>query len=181
MPQLLLLGAVIGANNFAAALALGALGQKPRRWRVAPIFGAVEFVVPLIGLAFGRSLAGGVGELGRAIAPALLAALGFWMLYGALRKDVREEEWAARAATVGGALALALGLSLDNLVVGFSFGLDGRTPLTLAAVIGASSMLFTFVGMTVGGRARRRMETQAEIGAALLVLVVAAAAALGWL
>ena len=45
-----MLGAAIAANNLVVALALGALGQAPRRWRIAGVFGVFEFAVPLIGL-----------------------------------------------------------------------------------------------------------------------------------
>jgi hypothetical protein len=40
--KMLLLGVVIGANNFSAALALGALAQAKRLLRIVTIFAAFE-------------------------------------------------------------------------------------------------------------------------------------------
>lgn len=55
--QILVLGVVIGANNFSAALSLGALGQADRRVRIVSVFAVFEFVVPLVGAALGQALA----------------------------------------------------------------------------------------------------------------------------
>ena len=179
MVKLLLIGAVIGANNFAAALALGALGQKHRRWRIVPVFGAVEFAVPLIGLLAGQRAARLVSAHTGWIAPTLLAATGAWVIWSALRSDVREEAWAARAATLKGTFALALGLAVDNLVVGFSLGMGGQSPLTLAATIAVFSIVFSWIGLGIGARLRRRWERLAEIAAGVLMLALAAATAGG--
>lgn len=51
--SLIILGAVIGANNLAVSLALGSLGQSGRYLRIVPVFGFFEFVMPPIGLSIG--------------------------------------------------------------------------------------------------------------------------------
>ncbi|HUG45987.1 MAG TPA: manganese efflux pump, partial [Sphingomicrobium sp.] len=71
--ELLILGAIIGSNNFATALALGALGQKVRRWRIVLTFGLFEFFIPLLGLWLGQRASGFVAGSVDWLGPALLA------------------------------------------------------------------------------------------------------------
>lgn len=149
--SLALLGAVIGINNLAIALALGSLGQAHSGLRIVLVFGAFEFTMPLVGLVVGRQLSSVVADQAAWLSPTLLLALGGWTLYGAVSEELDIEELAARAASWGGLLVLSASLSLDNLVVGFSFGLREVSPLVLAALISVFSMAFTAAGLRVGG------------------------------
>ena len=179
--ELLILGTAIGANNLGVALALGALGQAGHRWRIAGVFGAFEFLVPLVVLLVGRELADELADTGRWIGAALLAVLGLWTMWAAREGEQRGSELARRASTWSGLAGLAAGLSLDNLVVGFSLGLGGATPVIVAAFIAAFSVGFTLAGLRLGaaGRHRWRRGTELLAGAALLVVAVGVGA--GWL
>jgi putative Mn2+ efflux pump MntP len=116
---LVILGATIGANNLFVALALGALGQAPRRWRIAGVFGVFEFAVPLIGLLIGQGVSGELAEAGRWIGAAMLVALGLLTL----RPDGADDErLAARVTTTGGLVGLAVSFTL----VGLQLGAVGR-------------------------------------------------------
>jgi putative Mn2+ efflux pump MntP len=97
--DLAVLGIVIGSNNLAASLALGALGQAVRRRRVVAVFGAFEFLVPLAGVWLGRHAAGLVAERAGWLGPLLLALLGAWAIAGSLRRDRDDEALARRATT----------------------------------------------------------------------------------
>jgi putative Mn2+ efflux pump MntP len=97
--DLAVLGIVIGSNNLAASLALSALGQAVRRWRIVAVFGAFEFLVPLVGVWLGRSAAGLVAERAGWFGPLLLALLGAWAVAGAVRRDWDDETALARRAT----------------------------------------------------------------------------------
>lgn len=177
--ELLILGVAIGANNFAVALALGALGQAPRRWRIAGVFGAFEFAVPLLGLLVGRGLADVAAGAGRWIGAALLAALGVWTLAVAARGRGRGESLGSRVTTWQGLAGLAAGLSLDNLVVGFALGLQRVSPLLVAGVIAAFSVTFTLAGLALGAGGRRRWLRPTELAAGVALLLVAAGVATG--
>jgi putative Mn2+ efflux pump MntP len=179
--QLIILGLVVGANNLAAALALGTLGVKERQWRIILIFGTVEFFVPLFGIWLGRQAIRYVEQNAQLIAPLLLAGLGLWTLWTGLRHAPNREEIGRWLTRPGGVLLLALGLSADNVVVGFSLGLIGTEPLLVAAVIAAFSMTFTWLGIQLGAITRRHWERYAEIAAGLLLLGLALSAWLGWL
>ncbi len=168
-----LLGVVIGSNNFAAGLALGVLGQASRTWRVVLTFGAFEFGVPLLGMWLGQTVSDWIERQAGWLGIVLLAGVGAWMIWSALRHTSSDEKLARRATTWGGLTALAAGLSVDNLIIGFSLGLRRLDPLTVAATIAAFSMAFTWVGIRFGDVSRRHWERPSEILAGALLLGVA--------
>jgi putative Mn2+ efflux pump MntP len=180
--RLAALGLVIGANNFSAALALGALGQRPRRARIVAVFGVFEFLVPLAGIAIGRSVAGSLASTGRWIGAAVLAALGIATLLGGIRNRSDSSDRMMRLVTSwGGLTLLAAGLSLDNLVVGFSLGLGDLPPLAVAGTIAVFSMASTWIGVGLGSELRRNWEQRAEIASGILLTCLAIGTAAGWL
>ena len=131
LSTLLVLGAVIGSNNLAASFALGALGQRPSIPRVVLTFGLFEFLVPLAGLWLGQQASSAIADSLGWLGPALIAGLGLFTLYEALKGGADEDALAEKIATRRGLLFLAAGLSIDNLVVGFGLGLGGMEPLGL--------------------------------------------------
>jgi putative Mn2+ efflux pump MntP len=177
--QLLALGLVIGSNNLAAALALGALGQASRRVRIVAVFSVFEFVIPLVGIGLGQAAAHWVATHAEWASAALLVALGVWAIAVGMR-DTRDDERLARHATTWyGLMLLAGGLSIDNLIVGFSLGLGSVDPLAVAATIAAFSATFTWVGLGLGNASRRHWERWSAVGAGVLLVALGVADALG--
>lgn len=179
--ELLTVGLVIGANNFAVALLLGALGQERRRWRIAGVFGVSEFVIPLVGLMIGAVAADYVADAGRFISASLLIALGALAIRESRRHDpLVDERLAAKVTTWGGLVLLAVGLGMDNLVVGFALGLGDTEPLLLSAVIASFAVIYTLLGLRLGNSGRRHWGPPAQAGSGLLLILLGAAAAAGW-
>ena len=177
--ELLILGAAIGANNLAVALALGALGQWPRRWRVAGTFAVSEFAIPLVGLMIGTAASETLAGAGRWLGAGLLAALGLWTLRPN-RDPRRDERLARRVTTWRGLTVLAVGIGLDNLVVGFAIGIPGAaSPLLIASTIAVFAVVFTLAGMRIGSQGRRHWEAPAQRGAGAALVILAAALASG--
>jgi putative Mn2+ efflux pump MntP len=181
--KLLVLGAIIGSNNFAASLALGALGQKKYRWRAIAVFGIFEFLMPLLGMLLGRKVSTSVGEIAQYVAPALLAGLGFFALYEAYFKDKTSQKTADKLSTWQGLILLELGLSMDNLIAGFSLGLNNEKSSVwlLSGIISVFAMVYTYIGFTMGDKGKRQWETSAKVFTGALLLGLAAASFLGWL
>ncbi|MGM0689749.1 MAG: manganese efflux pump, partial [Bacillota bacterium] len=76
--NLVILGIVIGSNNFAVALTLGALGQSAYRYRIIFVFGVFEFIVPLAGILLGLAAARFIGLHSGIIGAVLLTGLGLF-------------------------------------------------------------------------------------------------------
>ena len=181
LPDLLILGVVIGSNNFAVALALGALGQGKRRLQIVSVFGGFEFVIPLAGILIGGALAGSIGSQAALIGAVLLCILGFGSIIGALRGGGKDELLAKRVSSPGGLFFLAAVLSLDNLLVGFSLGLARAEPLLVAGTIAFFAVIFTWLGLAAGCESRRHWEKKAEFAAGGLLIILGLAIAAGWL
>jgi manganese efflux pump family protein len=177
---LLTLGVVIGANNLSAALALGALGHGKHRWRIVGIFAVFEFTAPLLGAMLGQSLAQQVTDRVPWLGAALLIGLGMLVLASLLRRGHADKRLRRLSTSWVGLMVLGTGLSADNLVVGFSLGLESISPLALATTIVVFSSVFTFIGVTVGKDLHRRWEQAAEIASGLLLIALGIAVALGW-
>lgn len=176
-----MLGVVIGANNFSAALSLGALGQVSRRARIVCVFGGFEFFVPLIGATMGQALAVTLAGVARWISAALLFAVGALTIAAAVRQRHKEERVARLVTSWKGLVVLASGLSVDNLAVGFGLGLGRVDPVALASTIAVSSMAFTWLGIGLGNDMRRHWERRSEFAAGGLLICLGVAAAAGWL
>ena len=174
--QLLFLGLIIGSNNLAAALALGALGQAHLRWRIILVFGLLEFLMPLLGLWVGNKASSTVGDAATFVTPAILIVLALLSFYAATKGSENEKRLARKVTTWHGLVLLELSLSMDNLAAGFGLGLRaGQTPppILLASTIAVFSMLYTWAGLQLGKKSRRRWPTYAEVGAGTLLVVLA--------
>lgn len=145
------------------------------------VFGAVEFVVPLVGATIGQALAVTLAGAARWVGAAVLLVVGTLTIAAAVRGADDDERRARLVTSWRGLLALAVGLSADNLAVGFSIGLGEVSPLLLAATIAVFSMAFTWVGLGLGNEMRRHWERRAEIAAGALLVALAVATAAGWL
>ncbi|MHA7850086.1 manganese efflux pump MntP [Roseovarius sp.] len=169
-PQLLLVGVAIAANNLAVSLALGSVAPKAVWPRVLMVFALFEFGVPLAGAWLGGHLAGVIADHAAWLGPACLIGLGAATI-GIAQRGGPDRDRLARSLTGWGALiALAAGLSTDNLLVGFSMGLSGVPPLALAGTIVTCSVIFAWAGLVAGRRAERNWGRAAAIGSGLILM-----------
>ena len=179
--SLLVLGLVIGSNNLAVALALGAHGQIARRSRITAVFGVFEFVVPLVGIWLGAAMAQRIGTIAETLGVALIIALGVWTVASGLRGGEHFKGLASRVTSWRGLVLLAAGLSTDNLLVGFSLGLGKANPLLIATTIAVFAVVFTLVGITLGAKSKRHWEPRAKVGSGVLLIGLGVATALSWM
>jgi putative Mn2+ efflux pump MntP len=179
--QLLIIGVVIGSNNFATSLALGALGQEDKHRRILIMFGVFEFSIPLFGLWLGSNLSNLLTERFGWLGPLLIAGIGLWTLFQAIRETRDDKKLAKWLSSWGGLFFLSAGLSVDNLIIGFSLGLNSVPALVTATVIMTCSVAFTWIGLLVGGKGQRSNETAAEFLSGLLLLAIAWMSWSGWL
>ncbi len=158
----------LGLDTFAVAAALGVIGIGPaHRLRVSALFSSFEAGMPLIGLALGAPLGHAVGGAADYVAIGVLLAFG---LYTLLVSEGRAEGSLAQLAQMRGpgALLLGVGISLDELAIGFTLGLL-RLPVGLViALIAFQAFIVTQLGLRLGSQlsARLREATERVAGAA---------------
>jgi putative Mn2+ efflux pump MntP len=169
-----LIGLVVplGLDTLGVALALGVAGlPQHRRLRLSLWFAGFEATMPLIGVAVGVPLGRAIGAGAEYGAAALIALLGVYLL---IRGDDDDGErlLSLTRGSLAGALLLGLGISLDELAIGFSAGLLRLPVGYLVATVAAQAFLVTQVGLRVGARAASALRGPAEslAGVALIAL-----------
>lgn len=179
--NLIILGIVVGANNLAVALALGALNGKRRKRRIVLTFGLFEFCVPLIGLLLGSLASKLIADYATYLGAGILILLGLLTAINGLRNNKQDKDLAKSITSLKGIVFLAAGLSLDNLIVGFSLGLDNASPFLVAGTIAFFSMLFTYIGLKLGSAGKHHWQKHTKIGAGVLLILLGIAIALSYL
>lgn len=172
--KLLLIGAVIGSNNLAAALAIGTLGSR-HFWRVIIIFGFFEFLMPLTGIWIGVQLSSVLGEITSVVSVFILLVLAGLSFFAATKPPKTNKQIADKVTTLHNLIILELGLSMDNLVAGFSIGIrsGALSPLLLSLTIAAFSVAYTFTGLKLGRKISLIWQNRAQVFAGILLTFLA--------
>ena len=183
--RLILFALPLGLDTFALSTVLGMTPMPAsHRVRLALTFAAAEGLMPAIGLLLGLPLGHAIGEWSEYLAGALIFGVGLWMIVQERREDAErshtdaggesdsddkdddadEAAKIARVATRGGwaVAGLALSVSLDELAVGFSFGVLGFPLVPALAVIALQALLVSLAGQWVGRHASRAIGERAE-------------------
>ncbi|MGI9185361.1 MAG: manganese efflux pump MntP [Solirubrobacteraceae bacterium] len=183
LAKLIALIVPLGLDTFAVAAALAMAGLDPsRRVRVSLLMTGFEGGMPLIGLAIGAPLGHTIGSAADYVAIGVLLTFG---LYTVVSGEDKEQDKLDQFAGIGGwpAVLLGLSISLDELAVGFTFGLLRLPVLPVIILIAVQAFVLAQVGMRVGGRLSERARESAErlagialvlLGAVLLVEKLAA-------
>lgn len=127
--------------------------------------------MPAIGLLLGRQLSGTLGDWAHVIGGLLLITVGIQTVVA----GVRSSAMGLADAGLGRILALAAGLSIDNLIVGFALGAY-RAPLVLSiAIIAGVSVGLSLVGLELGAKLGTRVEHRSELLSGVVLISVGAA------
>lgn len=172
----------MGLDTLGVSFALGVVGLPARRrLRVALLFAAFEAAMPLLGAALGAPLGGALGGAADLLAAAVLLALGTYMLASSMRAS--EPRGPLALNSLGGAVALGLSVSMDELAIGFSAGLLGVPLVPLVIAVGAQAFLVTQLGLRLGARVGEAgseiAERLAAVGILALGVLIAAQQLLG--
>lgn len=173
--MLLFMGLVIGSNNLAAALAIGTLGENKRWWRIFLVFGMFEFLMPLLGVWIGLQTSSFVGGAATILSVVILLGLAAVSFYAATKPAQEDKALAIKITSWKGLILLELGLSLDNLIAGFGLGIRGAelSPLLTALTIALFSVAYTWLGLHIGNKVASKWQNYAELGAGLLLCLLA--------
>jgi putative Mn2+ efflux pump MntP len=182
MLRVLLVVLPLGLDTFALSTVLGVLPlARGQRVRIAVVFAAAEGLMPAVGLLLGLPLGHALGQYANYVAGTVLIGIGGWVWWNQRRERAGagddDDEQAAkimRAATASSwsLLGLALSISLDELAVGFSFGLLGLPLLPVLLLIALQALLVSLAGQWVGRHVGRWVGPYAEqlVGPVLCLL-----------
>jgi manganese efflux pump family protein len=177
---LILAAFAVGLGNFGASIGIGLSGvARATRIRVAVVFGVFEAGMPLVGLLIGRGAAHALGDAARYSGGALLIAIGAYQLVQtarASRKRVPVPPLGTRRL-----LLTALALSVDNLVVGFSLGVQHVPVVEAVAVFAVVSVGLSLLGLEFGRRLATAVEFGSQYLAGIVLLAVGILVAVGLL
>lgn len=174
-----------GFDTFGVAAGLGAAGAAARR-RTAFVFAGFEGLMPVLGALVGSEARrlGHAAALGGALLLMVLGVRELWEGVREMREEDDEECGASgrRRELHGWALAAAgVSVSVDELAAGLAAGAAGLPLAVFAPALAAQAAVLTWVGLGVGGAARRWAGRYAELLAGAALVAVGAALALGWL
>jgi manganese efflux pump family protein len=176
-PVLKLLAFVLplGLDSFAVAAAIGAaqVVTAQQRLRISLLFLIFEGGMPLVGLGLGSALARGIGHAADYLAAAAVIGVGAWML---LAGDKDEDDKASRLTTSHGLalVALGIGISLDELAIGFTIGLAGVPAAAVIVAIALQAFLAAQLGLAIGAKIGDRWRERAEQAAGIVLILLGA-------
>ncbi len=164
---------VMSLDSLAASLALGAANWRQKALPVALCFGLLGGLAPLVGLWLGERLSAHLTAVAGWIGVALLAAIGLYFVFSALRTKAVEPSGANEVLRAGKIALLALSLSVDNLLIAFGLGLRGAATYTLAGLSAAMIFSSSYLGLMLGDAARQAWERRASVAAGVLLVGLA--------
>lgn len=111
--------------------------------KLAFCFGFFQFLMPIIGYLFGRSILGYIVKLNYFFVVIIFLYMGINMIIDFFSKKERKINY-------GNLLSMSLACSIDALVVGVSFAFLNENVLIDSFIIGVITFLFSLVGINIG-------------------------------
>jgi putative Mn2+ efflux pump MntP len=170
MIEVIILAVALSMDAFAVSIGLGAKKNVPGlALKAGLFFGVFQALMPFIGYLGGKGVLGWVDAYAHWIAFGLLLLIGAKMIYEGLQEGIEEE-----IATITNKLMLLLAIatSIDAMAAGFSLTLLDVNPYSACLIIGFTTFIFSWAGVTIGGKSGTWLESKAEIfGGIVLILM----------
>ena len=177
MLALTLAAFAVGLGNFGAAVSIGLSGASgATRLRVGGVFGVFEAGMPIIGLLVGHRTAASLGSVAGYAGGGLLIAIGLYQFVQAIRARGTES---GPPSSIGRLILTAFALSMDNLVVGFSLGVQHVSVPEAIVVFAAVSVALSLIGLELGKRLGQAVAFGVEYIAGLVLVGVGVLVASG--
>ena len=171
--DLLITAIALSMDAFAVAVGKGLSVQKikPKHWFITgAYFGGFQALMPLIGFALASVFAHYIKNFAPIIAFILLALIGGNMIREALGHE--EDEDLNDSFSFRTMLPLAIATSIDAMVAGVSFACTNANIYVAISCIGATTFLFSAVGIKIGNLFGAKYKNKAEfVGGLILVLM----------
>jgi putative Mn2+ efflux pump MntP len=163
----------LSIDTFVLGTALGAAGiAKRERMRTSLVLTAFEAGMPLVGFLVGAAIGAAIGGWANYIAAAVLVVVGVFMLRSS-GEDESDDKKVRLLETARGwsVVVLGVGISMDELAVGFGVGLLGLPLVLLIVLIGVQAFFAAQLGMRLGSRLADSARQAAGRIAGLLLIV----------
>ncbi|MCD6546035.1 MAG: manganese efflux pump [Thermotogae bacterium] len=135
--------------------------------KVSLHFGFFQFIMPLIGYFFGRNFLSSIASYDHWVAFGLLAFIGIHMILesGEKKSNISiQGEWKL--------LLLSLATSIDALAVGLSFAILRISIFYPCVIIGLTTFILSFIGISFGYYLGRKFSSYVEIIGGLILIVI---------
>jgi putative Mn2+ efflux pump MntP len=161
----------LAMDAFAVSISSGITITNPRienALKIAVFFGAFQAFMPVVGWLAGLGLRELISQVDHWIAFGLLCLIGCRMIYESTK--VRSERKILNPLSLGVLLVLSIATSIDALAAGVSLAFLKISILVPVIVIGAVTLILSFVGVFVGDRSGHFFENKAEFVGGLVLI-----------
>lgn len=172
--ELFLIGVGLSMDAFAVAIGKGLSMRRLNLAQAAVIalfFGGFQALMPTLGWLLGAQFNQYVSALQGWIAFALLAFIGGKMIWDAVHDtdDDGDDDFTLNLREL---LLLAVATSIDAFAAGVAFALLNVNIAFAAALIGATTFAFSFVGVAIGHQFGSRWERPSTIIGGLVLIAI---------
>jgi len=172
--SIVLLSVGLAMDAFSVALVAGfGLGKIKLSdiIKVSSTFGVAHVIMPTLGWVLGSTIIGLIQQWDHWLAFLLLAFVGGKMIREGFDED-NEELNACDLLNFSSLIMFTIAVSIDALAVGLSFSLQELSIWIPSLYMGAGTLIFTFVGLSIGNRTGERFGKRAQIiGGVILILI----------
>ncbi|MBI9064117.1 MAG: manganese efflux pump [Marinilabiliaceae bacterium] len=168
---LLMLAIALAMDSFAVSISAGLslkYFQLKAMGKISVFFAVFQGLMPVIGWFLGRTFESYIKSFDHWVAFVLLSFIGGKMVYEALKHE--SEAPCINPHCNKTITTLAIATSIDALAVGISFSLLGVEILFPAIVIGITTFIFAFAGLTLGIRLGSVFKNKIELIGGLILI-----------
>jgi putative Mn2+ efflux pump MntP len=172
--SLILLSIGLAMDAFSVALVAGfGLGKIKLSdiLKVSSTFGVAHIIMPTIGWFLGSTIIGLIQQWDHWVAFILLAFVGGKMIREGL-DDENEKLNACDLLNFSSLIMFTIAVSIDALAVGLSFSLQELSIWIPSLYMGAGTLIFTYIGLTIGNKTGSRFGKKAQIAGGLILILI---------
>lgn len=173
--EALLIGIILSADSFSAAIAMGAREHKTGdALKFACLSGGAEAFVSFLGAIAGAKVISQFDYIDHWISFFLLLGVAFHMAYEGIQemKGQNEQEEDRKFHSLWKVIIVSFATSLDAFAVGVSLGVSNKALTPYVFAIGLCALLSTLLGMSIAKRASQKLGPIFALIASFVLLIL---------
>ena len=172
--SLILLSIGLAMDAFSVAIVAGfGLGRIKLLdiLKVSITFSVAHVIMPTVGWFLGSTIIGLIQNWDHWLAFILLAYVGGKMIREGLEENDAELN-SCNLLNFSNLIMFTIAVSIDALAVGLSFSLQELSIWIPSLYMGAGTLFFTFIGLTIGNKLGLRFGKKAQIVGGLILILI---------